>query len=180
MANSKPTKLPTPNSVFYPRCLFTPVHGPGQMLSIFSCQFSLKLPWSLFFMKLLFSFPRSLSFFPFGLHLQHMEVPRLGVKLELHLLAYTTATATPDPNYLYDLCHSLWKHRILTPLSELRIKPTPSWKLCQVLNLLSHNGKSSPYLFILWIHVTLNPFLHQSLPCVFFVDIWILFLFLIV
>ena len=29
-----------------------------------------------------------------GPHLQHMEVPRLGVKLELQLPAYTTATAT--------------------------------------------------------------------------------------
>ena len=28
---------------------------------------------------------------------QHMEVPRLKVELELQLLAYTTATATPDP-----------------------------------------------------------------------------------
>ena len=27
----------------------------------------------------------------------HMEVPRLGVELELQLLAYTTATATQDP-----------------------------------------------------------------------------------
>ena len=31
-----------------------------------------------------------------GLHPQHMEVPRLGVKLELHLLACATATATWD------------------------------------------------------------------------------------
>ena len=31
-----------------------------------------------------------------GLHLQHMEGPRLGVKLELQLLAYTTAKATED------------------------------------------------------------------------------------
>ena len=29
-----------------------------------------------------------------GLHLQHMEVPRLGVKSELQLPAYTTAYAT--------------------------------------------------------------------------------------
>ena len=29
-----------------------------------------------------------------GLHLQHMEVPRPGVKLELHLLAYAADTAT--------------------------------------------------------------------------------------
>jgi len=27
-----------------------------------------------------------------------MEVPRLGVKTELQLLAYTTATAMPDPS----------------------------------------------------------------------------------
>ena len=32
-----------------------------------------------------------------GLHLWHMEIPRLGVKLELQPLAYTTATAMLDP-----------------------------------------------------------------------------------
>ena len=39
------------------------------------------------------------SFFPpiLGLHLLHMEVPRLGVELELQLPAYTTATAMQDP-----------------------------------------------------------------------------------
>ena len=36
------------------------------------------------------------SFFFLGLYLQHMEVPRLGVELELHLPAYATATATWD------------------------------------------------------------------------------------
>ena len=36
------------------------------------------------------------SFVYLGLHLRHMEVPRLGVELELRLPAYTTATATPD------------------------------------------------------------------------------------
>ena len=43
----------------------------------------------------------SLNFFVFclflGLHLQHMEVPRLGVKLELQLPAYATAIAMQDP-----------------------------------------------------------------------------------
>ena len=34
-----------------------------------------------------------LSFFFSELHLQHMEVPRLGVKSGLQVLAYTTATA---------------------------------------------------------------------------------------
>ena len=32
-----------------------------------------------------------------GLQPWHMEVPRLGVKLELELLAYATVTAIPDP-----------------------------------------------------------------------------------
>ena len=40
---------------------------------------------------------RSLSFFSVGLHLRHMDVPRPGVKSELHLLAYTTATTMPQP-----------------------------------------------------------------------------------
>ena len=61
------------------------------------------------------SFPSSLP--P---HLQHMEVPRLGDKLELQLLAYTTATATLDPSCIWDLHCSLWQHRILNPLSEAK------------------------------------------------------------
>ena len=41
-----------------------------------------------------------------GLRPWHMEVPRLGVELELQLLAYTTDTATQDPSHLCDLYHS--------------------------------------------------------------------------
>ena len=38
-------------------------------------------------------------FFVFlGPHMKHMEVPRLGVELELWLLAYATATAMQDPS----------------------------------------------------------------------------------
>ena len=37
-----------------------------------------------------------------GLHLQHMEIPRLEVESELQLLAYTTVTATPDPSHVGD------------------------------------------------------------------------------
>ena len=36
-------------------------------------------------------------FFFLGPLLQHIEVPRLGVELELQLPAYTIATATQDP-----------------------------------------------------------------------------------
>ena len=42
-----------------------------------------------------------------GLHLQHMEIPRLGIKSELQLLAYTTATAMPDPRQVCDLTPQL-------------------------------------------------------------------------
>ena len=42
-------------------------------------------------------------FSPSGPSPQHMEVPRLGVELQLQLLAYTNATATLDPSCDYDL-----------------------------------------------------------------------------
>ena len=73
-----------------------------------------------------------------GLYPRHMEVPRLGVESELQLPAYTTATVTPDPRSICDLCRSLWQCWILNPLSEVRIKPASSQKLCWVLNPLSH------------------------------------------
>ena len=41
-----------------------------------------------------------------GPHLWHMEVPRLGVPLELQWLVYTTATVTPDLIHIFDLHHS--------------------------------------------------------------------------
>ena len=54
------------------------------------------------------------------LYLWHMEVPRLGVKSELELLAYTTAIATWDLSLVCNLYHSSWQYRILNPLSEAR------------------------------------------------------------
>ena len=55
-----------------------------------------------------------------GLDSRHMEVPRLGVKSELHLLAYTTDTATWGPNHLCDLHHSSGQCWIPDPLIEAR------------------------------------------------------------
>ena len=55
-------------------------------------------------------------------HPRHMEVPRLGVKTELQLPAYTTATAMPDPSCTCDLHHSSWQRQIINPLSEARDK----------------------------------------------------------
>ena len=61
-------------------------------------------------------------FFPFflGLHSRHMEVPRLGVKSELQLLAYTTATAIQDLSCICKLHHSSQQRQILNPLNEAR------------------------------------------------------------
>ena len=50
----------------------------------------------------------------------HVEVPRLGVKSELQLLAYSTATAMPDPSLICNLHHSSWQHWIFNPLSKAR------------------------------------------------------------
>ena len=61
-----------------------------------------------------------LSFIFLGLHLRHMKVPRLVVKLELPLLAYTTATAPPDRSRVCDLHHTSRQHQIPNPLIEVR------------------------------------------------------------
>ena len=75
-------------------------------------------------------------------HLQHMEVPGLGVEVELHLPAYTTATATQDPSRIFHLHRNSRQCQILNPLSEARnrtcILVLTSW----ILNPLSHNGNS--------------------------------------
>ena len=62
-------------------------------------------------------------------HSQHMEIPRLGVELELQLPAYTTATATPDPNRACDLHHNSWQCRIPNPRGRPGIEPKTSWFL---------------------------------------------------
>ena len=62
------------------------------------------------------------SFFLFfvflGPHPQHMLVLRLGVELELQLLAHTTATETWDLSHVWDLYHSSWQCQIFNPLSK--------------------------------------------------------------
>ena len=55
-----------------------------------------------------------------GLYPWHMEVPRLGVELELQLPAYATATTIPDLSHFRDLHPSLQQGQILSPLSEAR------------------------------------------------------------
>ena len=63
---------------------------------------------------------RELFFFFLGLHPQHVEFLRLGVKLELQLWAYTTATAMQYLSCVFDLHHSSWQRQIPNPLSQAR------------------------------------------------------------
>ena len=96
----------------------------------------------------------SLFFFLKGLHLQHMEVSRLGVQLELQLPAYATATATSDPSHICDLHHSSRQHQVLNPLSEARDRTrnfmVPSWICfrCTMMGTLHVTLPMSQYLKI--------------------------------
>ena len=75
-------------------------------------------------------------------HLWHMEVPRLGVQLELQL------RPIPQPlTRICDLWHSLWQHQILYPLSEGRAQTHILMDTSWILNLLSHNGNTYPAFF---------------------------------
>ena len=74
-----------------------------------------------------------LSFFVFVfvLHVQHMEVPRLGIELELQPQAYTTATVTWDLSYASDLHHSLqMPNTSPTEWDQTRILMDTSWICC--------------------------------------------------
>ena len=60
-----------------------------------------------------------------------MQVPRLGVRFELQLEAYTTATAMLDLSCVCDLHHSSWQCWIVNTLREARDRThvfiDPSW-----------------------------------------------------
>ena len=87
------------------------VDNTSEYKSVFPCQLKVKLN------IVIFSF---LSFFFLGLHLQHEEVPRLGVELELQLPVCATAIATPAPSHICDPYHSLWQCKNLNPLNKGR------------------------------------------------------------
>ena len=78
--------------------------------------------------------------------MERMELPSLGDEMELQLLAYATATATPDLSCIFDLHRSLWQHWILNPLIKARDQTHILMDTSQVLNLLSHNGNSIVFL----------------------------------
>ena len=93
-----------------------------------------------------------------GLHPRHMEIPRPGVKLELQLPAYTTATATPDPRRVCNLCRSLWQHWLLNPLSKARDQTHILMEASQIRFHCTTTGtlRKPKLLMKLKIHVILN------------------------
>ena len=62
-----------------------------------------------------------------GLHLQYMEVPKLGIESELQLQAYPTAAAMQNVSCLCNVHHSSQQHLILNPLSKARDGTKSLW-----------------------------------------------------
>ena len=92
-------------------------------------------------------------FFFLGPYLQHMEVPRLGVKSELHQPAYTTGTEIPGSSHICNLHHGSRQCRILNPLNKTRdrtciltddrfVSAEPQWELQKLFfgrHTIKHN-----------------------------------------
>ena len=83
------------------------------------------------------------------MHLQHMEVPRLGAESELQLLAYATAIAVLDLSCICDL-HAACDDTIsVTHLARPGIKPASSQRQHWVFSLLrNREQREFPTCFI--------------------------------
>ena len=114
---------------------------------------------------LLFYFILFILFCLFRATLQHTKVPRLGIKSELQLPAYATATATPDPSCVWDLHHSSWQHWILNPLSRARDQTCVLMDTSQVHYHWATMG--TPFKFFKW---NLPASFFRCSPFVYFVS----------
>ena len=95
-----------------------------------------------------------------------MEVPRLGVELELQLLAYTTATATPDMSRVCHLHPSLWQPPNLNPLIEVRDGICIFMRTRWLLNPPNHTGNSLHTISITcFVGLQRSPFFPESFEC---------------
>lgn len=93
-----------------------------------------------------------LFFFFLQSHLWHIEVPGLGVILELQLKVYATALAAPDPRRTCDLRSSVWQCWFPSPpsylSSSLQFYPSPSYsklhwdkREVELIEIISHAEK---------------------------------------
>ena len=115
-----------------------------------------------------------LSFF-LELHLRHVEIPRLGVKSELQLLAYTTATATLAGSLTTERVQGLNPHPLGYQLGSLSLSHNRNSRFPLFNRALVHSPcwqelsvfEPSPFLFYetRTAHVTLGQealwFLHR-------------------
>ena len=85
------------------------------------------IAWAILFSLSPFFFFFFLAFL--GLYPWHMEVPRLGVKPELQLPAYTTATIPPDPSGVFDHTTAHGNTRSLTHWARPGSHLASSWLL---------------------------------------------------
>ena len=113
--------------VLYFKMISEKVCEMWRVLSFFS--FPCYLKHILFYLKNFFW-----SFVPLGLHPWHMEVPRLGVQLELLLPAYARATAMPDLSRICDLHHSSPQRWSLTQWVRPGIEPETLWFLVRFVS----------------------------------------------
>ena len=91
---------------YYVYCSVTPFFPP---LTNVSLPFFLSVTQLILYYSILYPFCLFFWFFCFlGLHPAYgsSQATMLGVKSELQLLTYTTATATQDPNHICNLHHS--------------------------------------------------------------------------
>ena len=92
-----------------------------------------------------------------------MKVPRIGVESELQLPAYTRATATLDPSHICDLVTTVTTAHGNTgsfnQLSKGRDWTCFLMDTSQILNMLSHNGNSYSFFFLLLIFCLISRWL---------------------
>ena len=82
-----------------------------------------------------------------------MEVPSLGVELELQLRVYTTATATWDLSQVCDLHHISQQRRILNPLRPgIRVLMDTGW----VRYLWATAGTPLVHIYIFMVYIPGN------------------------
>ena len=116
----------------------------------------------------------SFSFLPsfLGAHLQHMEVPRLGVELELQLPAYTTGKAMQDLSLVFNLHHSSRQCGFLNALSKSRDRTcnfmVTSWiRFCCPTTGTPSFTFSLSVLHSLWhVHISIWDHFSEGLPLI--------------
>ena len=96
------------------------------------------------------------------LHPWHMEVPKLGVKSELQLLVYTTATAIWDLSRVCDLHHSSWQCQIPDPPSKARDQ---TYILMYASQFVSTEPQQELLYCLFFVHHAVSSFSMWPWPC---------------